>query len=293
MKFDLRRYAVFLAVLVVVGASSALLRKKTAVQAAAVQAPKFEVDLTWPKPLPNHWILGRPSASLSMRRITSGSFTGRARSNAWRATRSTIPPTASAALPAPPVLEFDQAGNLLEPLGRTRQRLRLAGFESTASPSITKATCGSAATAMARGDRGPLFASPDQPEGHVGRAGQFNDNMVLKFTQEGKFLMQIGKPGKAKAATISKTCDCPRKTCGRSQDQRTVCRRRLRQPSRDRIRRRNRQIQAPLGRIWPQARRRRSRHVQSRRPARPAVPQSGPLRRALARRTAVCLRSRK
>src|SRR5919199_1929124 len=26
--------------------------------AAAVQAPMFEVDPFWPKPLPNHWVLG-------------------------------------------------------------------------------------------------------------------------------------------------------------------------------------------------------------------------------------------
>ncbi|HEY4130253.1 MAG TPA: hypothetical protein VGM50_06525, partial [Gemmatimonadaceae bacterium] len=25
---------------------------------AAVQAPRFEVDPMWPKPLPNHWVLG-------------------------------------------------------------------------------------------------------------------------------------------------------------------------------------------------------------------------------------------
>jgi hypothetical protein len=26
---------------------------------AGVMAPRFEVDFTWPKPLPNHWILGQ------------------------------------------------------------------------------------------------------------------------------------------------------------------------------------------------------------------------------------------
>ena len=26
---------------------------------AAVEAPRFEVDPLWPKPLPNHWILGQ------------------------------------------------------------------------------------------------------------------------------------------------------------------------------------------------------------------------------------------
>ena len=34
-----------------------------AAQGQAVDAPAFEVDPFWPKPLPNHWILARPSAS--------------------------------------------------------------------------------------------------------------------------------------------------------------------------------------------------------------------------------------
>src|SRR5881628_3512899 len=29
------------------------------VQADGVMAPRFEVDPLWPKPLPNHWILGQ------------------------------------------------------------------------------------------------------------------------------------------------------------------------------------------------------------------------------------------
>src|SRR5256885_24565 len=35
----------------------ALLQRKPA-EAATVQAPRFEVDPMWPKPLPNHWIIG-------------------------------------------------------------------------------------------------------------------------------------------------------------------------------------------------------------------------------------------
>src|SRR5262249_20407485 len=33
-------------------------RKWSVVHAAAVMAPRFEVDPYWPKPLPNHWVLG-------------------------------------------------------------------------------------------------------------------------------------------------------------------------------------------------------------------------------------------
>ena len=34
------------------------LEKRAVVEAAGVQAPRFEVDPMWPKPLPNHWITG-------------------------------------------------------------------------------------------------------------------------------------------------------------------------------------------------------------------------------------------
>ena len=34
------------------------LEKVVAAQAKGAQAPRFEVDPLWPKPLPNHWLLG-------------------------------------------------------------------------------------------------------------------------------------------------------------------------------------------------------------------------------------------
>src|SRR3954464_3025688 len=49
-----------LCVLVVaLGVGQAVLQNKAEAQArASVQAPMFEVDPLWPKPLPNHWLLG-------------------------------------------------------------------------------------------------------------------------------------------------------------------------------------------------------------------------------------------
>ena len=40
-------------------AASALDRHALGAAAASVQAPRFEVDPLWPKPLPNKWILGQ------------------------------------------------------------------------------------------------------------------------------------------------------------------------------------------------------------------------------------------
>src|SRR5579863_10311215 len=48
----------FVALLVGLGVGSIVLDKKAKVEAAGVQAPRFEVDPMWPKPLPNHWLMG-------------------------------------------------------------------------------------------------------------------------------------------------------------------------------------------------------------------------------------------
>src|SRR5207244_2054535 len=38
--------------------ASSYFEKRSVVEAAGTQAPRFEVDPMWPKPLPNHWIMG-------------------------------------------------------------------------------------------------------------------------------------------------------------------------------------------------------------------------------------------
>ena len=58
MKRQLYVGAMFLAVLVALAIASHLLGKRAVVQANGEQAPKFEVDPMWPKPLPNHWLMG-------------------------------------------------------------------------------------------------------------------------------------------------------------------------------------------------------------------------------------------
>src|SRR5262244_3809407 len=51
--------ASFLALISVLAVTQMTLERRVAAQASsAAQAPKFEVDPLWPKPLPNHWLLG-------------------------------------------------------------------------------------------------------------------------------------------------------------------------------------------------------------------------------------------
>src|SRR5499427_7500175 len=103
----------FLVVLTALAVGERILEKRTVAEAAGVQAPTFEVDPLWPKPLPNHWLLGN----------TIG-VSADAQDHIWIIHRqgslepkeiyaAANPPGASCCLPAPPVLEFDQAGNLI------------------------------------------------------------------------------------------------------------------------------------------------------------------------------------
>ena len=51
--------AAFLGLAGALGLEQAALAKRAVAEAQdAVQAPRFEVDPLWPKPLPNHWLLG-------------------------------------------------------------------------------------------------------------------------------------------------------------------------------------------------------------------------------------------
>ena len=166
---------VFLALLVALTAGSVMLQKKAAAEAAGVEAPRFEVDPLWPKPLPNHWVVGM-AVGVSVD----------SQDHIWIVHRTTTfepmeiyatakPPAAECCVPAPPVLEFDEEGNLIGHWGGPGQ-----GYDWPDS------------------NHGILV----DYKGNVWIGGNsrgkapapFHDNQVLKFTQDGKFLMQIGHP---------------------------------------------------------------------------------------------------
>src|SRR3954471_9308994 len=117
MKRNLYVGAIFLALLGVLAAASFVLQKQAAVEAAGVMAPRFEVDPLWPKPLPNHWILGQ-TIGVSVDAQDHVWIIHRAGSlEAGEVHATTNPPTAKCCAPAPPVLEFDPAGNLVNSWG--------------------------------------------------------------------------------------------------------------------------------------------------------------------------------
>jgi hypothetical protein len=208
--------AVFIVVLGALVFANVVLQKQASVEAAGVMAPRFEVDPLWPKPLPNHWIMGQTiGVSVDAQdHIWIIHRAGSLEDGEKHAT--TNPPTAQCCAPAPPILNFDQEGNLLNSWGGPGQ-----GYDwPLSNHGITidykgyvwiggndggggAAAAGRGQAAAARGQAAANNAGRGQQqneeqEGAV--VGYTNDSMILKFTQAGKFLMQIGKPGQSKGS---------------------------------------------------------------------------------------------
>src|SRR6202142_2482374 len=171
----------FLALIAALAATYSGLERRAVVEAAGVQAPRFEVDPMWPKPLPNHWILGQ-SIGVSVDGQDHIWMIHRGGSlEAGEIHATTNPQTAQCCAPAPPVLEFDQAGNLIGKWGGPHE-----GYDwPDSNHGITVDYKGN--VWIGGNGRGP------DPQ-------KYHDNMILKFTGDGKFLMQIGKPGQSQGS---------------------------------------------------------------------------------------------
>jgi hypothetical protein len=132
--------------------------------AAPPALPRFEPDPYFPKPLPNNWMLGQVSGTAVD-----------AHDHIWILHRPRTlddhdkyleSKKGDCCIPAPPVIEFDQAGNVVQ----------------------------------AWGGNGPGFEWPDNEHGifvdhkdNVWITGNGDkDAQILKFTKTGKFLLQIG-----------------------------------------------------------------------------------------------------
>ncbi len=158
------------ALVAALGAGQAALE---AYQGKAVTAPAFEVDPFWPKPLPNHWILGSTigvgvDSKDHVFIIHRGLPTLTARTEAGLDTK---PPTGECCAAAPPILEFDPEGNLVKAWGGPGQ-----GYDWPLS------------------NHGISVDNKDNVWiGGNGADSSGMDSHILKFTHDGRFLMQLGK----------------------------------------------------------------------------------------------------
>jgi DNA-binding beta-propeller fold protein YncE len=146
-------------------------------------APRFEVDAAWPKPLPHRWLMGQASG-----------VAVDPQNNIWVVQRpksltedergaAVTPPRSLCCVPAPPVLQFDAEGNLLQSWGGPG-----AGYE------------------WPENEHGIYV----DHQNNVWLAGNgAKDSQLLKFTRDGKFILQIGKHGQSGGDTDTQNLGRP------------------------------------------------------------------------------------
>ncbi|MGV3708959.1 MAG: hypothetical protein ACO1Q7_08955 [Gemmatimonas sp.] len=155
-------------------------------QTDSVMAPKFEVDPDYPKPLPKGWVLGM-SVGVAVD----------AQDHVWIVHRPpTIsanergadqsPPYSECCTSAPPIIEFDQQGNVLRNWGGPVTTGQYEWPESNHGLSVDKNTIWIGANAA-------------------------NDSHILHFTLDGKFIAQFGKSGKGTGSKDSVNFGAPAK----------------------------------------------------------------------------------
>mgnify|MGYP001246753843 FL=1 len=158
--------------LVALGVGQSKLQDPTIAASNDVMAPAFLVDPLWPKPLPNHWITGNTIGVdvddrdhiFTVHRNTENMFGGRTEIGLALG-------VAECCTPAPPILEYDIEGNLINAWG------------------------------------GPVEGAPYQwPESNHGIEVAANgdvwiggnggpDSHVLVFTRAGEYIRTVGVPG--------------------------------------------------------------------------------------------------
>ena len=148
---------------------------------AGAEMPVFDLDRGWPK-LPNGWVLGHvPSVAIS------------ADDHVWVLHRPRTVPDAQRAQAAPPVLEFDDKGQYLRAWGGPGQGFDWPDSEHGISVDYKNNVWigGSSPTSQSLTRR--------------------SDDMLLKFSREGKFLLQMGGPdksgGNADTKSVNKAAD--------------------------------------------------------------------------------------
>ena len=211
-----------IALLAVLSAAVVYLDKKAAVEASAVQAPRFEVDPMWPKPLPNHWLMGN-TIGVSVDSKDHIWIIHRAGSlERMEIYGTTDPPAADCCKPAPAILEFDEDGNLVNSWGG---QVDGPGYVwPNSNHGITVDFKGN--VWIGGNGRGTVASGPEEAGNTAGAPAStqtkgppmknglpyYHDSMVLKFTQDGKFLMQIGKAGESKGSNDIANLGLPAKT---------------------------------------------------------------------------------
>jgi hypothetical protein len=211
MRRNLYVGAAVLALAAALGTGSMLVGKLAVVHAAGQMAPKFEVDPFWPKPLPNNWVVGQ---TIGLAVDASDNVWIIHRPGSLEAKESYLTRNeADCCTAAPDVLAFDPAGNVIHHFGKAE------GHDwPTSNHGITVDSKGNvwlgangagqpgpapgSAAQFARG-AGPAAApAPAGAEAGVPTPGvrTYHDSFILKFSQSGQFLGEIGRANGSKGS---------------------------------------------------------------------------------------------
>jgi hypothetical protein len=158
--------------------------KNAKTTASSPQGPRFEVDMLWPKPMPNRWILGSATGVAVDSRdhiyvlSIPDYFTARTEIGS-----ATNPPTGECCTPTPPVVEYDASGALVGNWGGPGD-----GFTWPTTP-----------TRIAIDPKGNFW---------IGGAGG-NDTRIVRFGGDGKYLGEIGKAVAAAPSTPAQAAATP------------------------------------------------------------------------------------
>jgi DNA-binding beta-propeller fold protein YncE len=168
MKKSLVIGAVLLVLLIILGISRAKLEEASAGESETL-VPMFEVDPFWPRPLPHHWLIGSAvGVTVDSRDHIFIIHRPESLNSATEVGAAAVPPTGDCCIPAPHILEFDPAGNLVGHFGGPGE-----GYDwPETNHGIT--------------------ADP-KDNLWIGGSGA-DDSHVLVFSREGKFLHQFGSP---------------------------------------------------------------------------------------------------
>jgi len=165
----------------------------------AIMVPVFRADGNWPKPLPNGWVIGS-TIGLAVDTKDNVWIVHRPGTLAQKESYLTRH-EADCCTAAPDVLEFDQKGNLMHHFGQ------VAGHDwPSSNHGVTVDKAGNVwLGANGAAQPGPPAGSAEQfaprrpatpgatpgAEGG-GEAGRYHDSFILKFSQDGQFLGEIG-----------------------------------------------------------------------------------------------------
>jgi len=147
--------------------------------AAARSMPMFEADAGWPK-VPAKWKVGDQS-----------SFAVDAQDNVWLLSRPRTLRPEQAAMAAPPVMVFDTAGNFIKAWGGAG-----SGFEWPEREHGIHIDY-----------KGFVWIGGNScPSNGLPGLKPVTDDQLLKFTQDGKFVMQIGHSNQSNAMPTRRIC---------------------------------------------------------------------------------------